>query len=80
MDANIRKFENVHILLWLLKDLCRVMDCRPSGVIMIVPTVAIAVRITVLGQRSVSELIQQSRRCLLDLCKRDLDDRRILLQ
>lgn len=57
MKATIRKFENVHILLWLLKDLCWVMNYRSAGVVMIIPTVAMAVCITILSRHSVSELI-----------------------
>jgi len=56
MDQKIRKFENVHILLWLLKDLCWVMDFKITGLVMIVPTVLMAIYITVLTRHSVSEL------------------------
>lgn len=38
----IRSSENFHIVLWLVKDLCWVMDLHLAGVIMIVPTVAMA--------------------------------------
>ena len=47
----------MHILLWLLKDLCWVMDWKVMGLIMIVPTVAVAVYITVLTRRVFSELL-----------------------
>ena len=56
MDVKIRKSENVHILLWLLKDLCWVADFKTMGMIMISPTVAVAVYITILVRRNVSEL------------------------
>jgi hypothetical protein len=56
MDLRVRKFENFHILLWLLKDLSWVMDFKVLGMIMIVPTVAVAVYITILTRKSVSEL------------------------
>lgn len=56
MDLNIRKFENFHILLWLLKDLCWVMGLKIPGLIMIVPTIGVAVYITWLSRLSVSEL------------------------
>ena len=42
----IREYENLHILLWLLKDTCWVMEWKTAGMIMIVPTVAAAVHIT----------------------------------
>jgi len=56
MDFRIRKFENFHILLWLLKDLSWVMDFKILGLIMIVPTIGVAVYITILTRKSSSEL------------------------
>ena len=38
----MRKIENLHILLWLVKDTCWALVWRPGGVIMIVPTVGVA--------------------------------------
>lgn len=43
---NIRSGENFHILLWLLKDLFWVSDLHVPGVIMILPTVAMALWLT----------------------------------
>lgn len=80
MDVNIRKFENVHILLWLLKDLCWVMDYKTAGVVMIVPTVGIAVCITVFEPEFDFGAHTQSRGRLLDFRERNMDDRRIFLQ
>jgi hypothetical protein len=57
MNGKVRRSENFHILLWLLKDLCWVMDFRIMGLIMIVPTIAVAVYITILTRGSVSELL-----------------------
>ncbi len=56
MDIKIRKSENIHILLWLLKDLCWVADFKTMGMIMIVPTIAVAVYITILVRHNVPEL------------------------
>ena len=39
----IRKFENFHILLWLLKDTSWLMGWRAFGIFMILPTVGFAV-------------------------------------
>ncbi|TNE79685.1 MAG: hypothetical protein EP332_10135 [Bacteroidetes bacterium] len=39
----LRKFENVHLLLWLAKDLSWVMDWKILGMLMIVPTVSLAI-------------------------------------
>jgi hypothetical protein len=57
MNGKVRKSENFHILLWLLKDLCWVMDFKVLGLIMIVPTVAVALYITVLTRKSFAELL-----------------------
>ena len=57
MDQKVRKSENFHILLWLLKDLCWVADWKIVGTIMIVPTIAVALYITIIARRSYSELM-----------------------
>ena len=41
--SNIRKFENLHVLFWLIKDLSWAMLWQPLGLFMILPTVSIAV-------------------------------------
>lgn len=57
MNERIRKTENVHILLWLLKDICWVMDFKLLGTIMIVPTLLVALWITYRMRKTSSELI-----------------------
>lgn len=57
MEQKVRKSENFHILLWLLKDLCWVADWKVLGVVMIVPTIVMAIYITVIARRSYSELM-----------------------
>ncbi|MBK7388790.1 MAG: hypothetical protein IPI23_06865 [Bacteroidetes bacterium] len=42
----IRGYENLHILLWLLKDTCWVMLWEIPGLIMIIPTIGVAFHIT----------------------------------
>lgn len=39
----IRKFESMHIVFWLLKDSCWMMEWKWLGVIMILPTISLAV-------------------------------------
>lgn len=46
IPARYRKIENLHIVFWLIKDLCWVMLWKPLGLIMIIPTVGAAVLIT----------------------------------
>mgnify|MGYP001593718697 FL=1 len=36
-------FENFHILLWLIKDTCWLLEWRTAGTIMIVPTILVAI-------------------------------------
>ena len=57
MFPTVRASENLHIVLWLLKDLCWVMDLHLAGVIMIVPTVGMALYITWLCRRDLGELL-----------------------
>ena len=43
---SVRKFENLHVACWLLKDTCWVLDMKTIGIIMVVPTVFLAFYIT----------------------------------
>ena len=36
------KFDNVHVLLWLIKDTCWMLEWRVLGTAMIAPTIAVA--------------------------------------
>jgi uncharacterized membrane protein (GlpM family) len=45
MIASLRANENVQVVLWLLKDLCWLMEYRVAGLLMVAPTVAMAVHI-----------------------------------
>lgn len=54
---NIREYENLHIVLWLIKDTCWVMLWKIPGLIMIVPTIGVAMHITWLGRKNTSELL-----------------------
>ncbi len=46
MSDRIRHYENLHIPLWLLKDTCWMLEWKVLGVIMIVPTMLVAIIIT----------------------------------
>jgi hypothetical protein len=56
MISSIRKFENLHIACWLIKDACWVMDIRLLGVIMIFPTLFLAFYITYKFKKLIAEL------------------------
>ncbi len=43
----LRKIENLHILLWLIKDCCWMMEWRLPGIIMIAPTFFLALYMVV---------------------------------
>jgi len=51
-----RKLENLHILLWLLKDASWLLMWRGFGIFMIIPTIGFAILITYKSRKSRSEL------------------------
>ena len=53
---NLREYENLHIVLWLVKDTCWVLDFKTAGLIMIFPTILVALHITWLHRKEVTEL------------------------
>ena len=56
MIDKLRKFENLHILFWLIKDAAWVSGFNSLGVIMIIPTWLMAVWITWKLRKSMTEL------------------------
>ncbi len=56
IPARFRRTENMHIFLWLLKDICWALDFRIMGMIMIVPALTVAVTITWQTRKITSEL------------------------
>ena len=54
--TNYRPLENFHIVLWLVKDLCWCTLSKTLGVVMIVPTIAMAIYITYLNRKEKAEL------------------------
>ena len=57
IPARFRRIENLHILLWLVKDACWALNFRLPGMIMIVPTVLAALIIAWQTRKIVSELV-----------------------
>lgn len=57
MFQDFRKIENLHILLWLLKDICWVADLKWLGTFMIFPTISVAIWLTWKMRQSHSELM-----------------------
>ncbi len=56
IPARFRKVENLHILFWLIKDACWAMNFKIPALIMIVPTMAVALMITWQTRHMKSEL------------------------
>lgn len=57
IPARYRKIENLHIVFWLIKDLCWAMLWKPLGLIMIIPTIGAALLITWQTRNIKSELL-----------------------
>ena len=62
--ARIRRFENAHILLWLLKDLCWAAEYKTGGLLMIIPTVLVAVYLMWQSRTNRIELVHNVAVCL----------------
>ncbi len=56
IPLKFRKTENLHILFWLIKDLSWAMLWKPLGLLMIVPTLSVAILITIQTRHMRSEL------------------------
>lgn len=61
---DIRRFENIHILLWLVKDLCWVTFSKAAGVMMIIPTLLLAIFITWKNRAIKAELAHNIAICM----------------
>jgi hypothetical protein len=57
IPSRFRRVENLHILLWLIKDACWAVNWRVPGTIMIIPTLFVAILITWQTRHILSELI-----------------------
>ena len=56
VPARFRFLENLHIVFWLIKDISWAMLWQPLGMVMIIPTLALAIRITIQTRYIKSEL------------------------
>ena len=59
----LRGTENLHILLWIIKDTCWVQDYKLLGVGMIFPTIAVAIYLTIRARLQREELIHNIAVC-----------------
>jgi hypothetical protein len=53
--GSIRRLENTHILLWLLKDTFWVLNLKIPGLLMVLPTIAVAVFLTFRAREHIKE-------------------------
>jgi len=53
----VRRYENLHIVFWLIKDSCWMLELRWPGAIMVAPALFMAIRICVLTRHSRELLI-----------------------
>lgn len=56
IPEKFRKIENLHIVFWLIKDMSWAMLWRPLGILMIFPTLTVAILITWQTRKFKSEL------------------------
>jgi hypothetical protein len=56
MIKDIRKYENLHIAFWLVKDTCWCLLYKPLGMIMIIPTLFVAIDIAWRSRKVVTDL------------------------
>jgi len=57
IPAKFRRIENLHILLWLIKDACWALNLQIPALIMIVPTILAALIITWQTRKMFSEVM-----------------------
>lgn len=53
ISENIKKHENLHIVFWLMKDSCWMLELRWLGIAMIIPTLTIALIIVYVTRKTV---------------------------
>ena len=63
LPPKTRRFENFHIVLWLLKDTCWILDAKVPALIMALPTIVVAILITWLMRERRAELFHNLAVC-----------------
>lgn len=48
----IKHYENLHIVFWLIKDSCWMLELKVLGIVMVIPTLVIALLITYATKRT----------------------------
>lgn len=63
INKKLRHWENIHIPLWLLKDTCWMMEWKILGTILIVPTISVAILLSIRTHKSSDWLINLAILC-----------------
>lgn len=63
MLSRLRAFENFHIFLWLIKDVCWVSDFKIAGLIIAIPTIILAFLLMWVNRKSLVELLHNLAVC-----------------
>lgn len=59
-----RWLENIHIVLWLIKDTCWALVWKPGAIAMILPTVSVAIYLLYRSKRNKTELYHNAAVCM----------------
>jgi len=59
-----RWLENLHILLWLIKDACWAVVWKPGAIAMIIPTITVAIYLLYKCKRNKTELYHNAAVCM----------------
>ncbi len=54
MIDKLRKTENLHVVFWLFKDMCWMLEFKTAGAIMILPTLAMAFYVLYLSKNDIN--------------------------
>lgn len=57
IPASLRRIENLHIFCWLVKDICWVSDFKSMGMVMILPTIGVAIWMTFRFRKEPADLV-----------------------
>ena len=57
MTEKIRKSENLHVLLWLVKDFCWMMEIKSLGTFMVFPTIAMSAYVCYISKKELNNLL-----------------------
>ena len=63
-QKSYRWLENLHILLWLIKDTCWAMEWKPGAAAMIIPTIGVAIYLLYRSKRNKTELYHNAAVCM----------------